>query len=96
MEQFASQFCQRRSGKNSPEHNVCGPSNHPAPFILPLMPFNFIAVTTDRRAHPLSAFTMMDISLLNEERGGPLGGLFSALIQGHVSQAVGGVAQRHY
>lgn len=87
MEPFPSQFCQRRSGKNSPEHNVCGPSKRPAVFILPLVPFNFIAVATDTRAHALSAFAMMDSSLL------PLLLLlhFPVLIQ-----AVGGVAQRHY
>lgn len=55
-------------------------------FILPLLPFNFIAVATDTHAHALSAFAMMDSSLL------PLLLLhFPVLIQ-----AVGGVAQRHY
>lgn len=65
-------------------------AGHLAPFISPLMPFNFIAMATDTRA--LSGFMMMDLSLLNEEWGAPLGRVFSVLIQGHVSQKVGGVA----
>lgn len=69
-------------------------AGHLAPFILPPMLFNFIAMTTD--THALSGFMMMDISLLNEEWGGPLGRVFSALIQGRISQNVGGIALRLY
>lgn len=54
------------------------------------MPFRFIATATDTHARP--GFMMMDISLLSEERGGPFGRVFSALIRGRVSQNVGGVA----
>lgn len=51
-------------------------AGHLAPFISPLMPFNFIAMTTD--THALSGFMTVDISLLNEEWGGAFGRVFSA------------------
>lgn len=83
MEQFASQFCQHRSGEKPPPSTVS--AGHLAPFISPLMPFNSIAMTTD--THALPGFMMMVISLLKEEWGGPVRkGLLCANSGSHQSE----------